>query len=66
MAWRSDCPAAFLAARALKTLMFGVTESDPFTFAATTAFFVVLGLAAGIIPAWRAAGVDPVVALRAG
>ena len=28
-------------------------------------FFLMLGTAAGIVPAWRAAAVDPVVALRA-
>jgi putative ABC transport system permease protein len=58
-------PSAFLAARALRTLMFGVSESDASTFAATAAFFLVLGVAAGAIPARRAARVDPVVALRA-
>lgn len=58
-------PAAVFAGRVLKTLMFGVSEADPMTLAATTVFFVMLGLAAGIVPARRAAAVDPVVALRA-
>ena len=58
-------PAAYLAGRALKALMFGVSEADPVTFIATAAFFLAIGIGAGIIPARRAAGVDPVVALRA-
>jgi putative ABC transport system permease protein len=58
-------PAAFVLARTLGSLMFGVSPADPFTFAATTAFFLVIGLAAGAVPALRAARVDPVVALRA-
>jgi putative ABC transport system permease protein len=36
-----------------------------FTFMATAAFFLVMGLASGIVPAMRAARVDPMVALRA-
>lgn len=58
-------PIAFAAARFLRTLMYGITEVDPATFAAVTVFFLVLGAAAGLLPARRAAGVDPVTALRA-
>jgi ABC-type antimicrobial peptide transport system permease subunit len=58
-------PVAFVAARSLKALMFGISEADPLTFAAVTIFFLVLGAAAGLIPAWRASSVDPVTALRA-
>jgi putative ABC transport system permease protein len=58
-------PAAFLAARGLRALMFGVTDADPFTFIATAAFVLAIGLGAGLIPARRAAGVDPMIALRA-
>ena len=57
-------PAAFLAAGALRALMFGVSEADPLTFIATAGFCLAMGLGAGILPARRAAGVDPVVALR--
>ena len=57
-------PAAFLAARALRALMFGVSEAAPLTFIATAGFFLAMGLGAGILPARRAAGVDPVAAFR--
>ena len=58
-------PLAALAARSLRSLMFGISEHDPATFAAAAAIFLVLGGAAGIAPARRAARVDPVIALRA-
>lgn len=58
-------PLAALSARSLRALMFGISESDPLTFAAAAVGFLLLGLAAGIMPARRAAGVDPVIALRA-
>lgn len=57
-------PAAFLSARAIRSLMFGLTEADPVTFGAVAAFFVVLGLTAGVLPARRAARVDPAITLR--
>jgi putative ABC transport system permease protein len=55
---------AVAATRALASLLFGVSPLDPLTFASV---IVVLGAAAAIacaIPAWRAARVDPVIALR--
>jgi predicted permease len=58
-------PAAFLAARSVRSMLFGVTEADALTFSVVTAFFVLLGSMAGTLPARRAASVDPVVALRA-
>ena len=58
-------PVAMLAARSLKTLMFGISELDVATFAGVTMFFLILGAAAGLLPARRAATIDPVRALRA-
>jgi ABC-type antimicrobial peptide transport system permease subunit len=58
-------PIAALSARPLRTLMFGVSETDPQTFVAVALAFVAVGLIAGIGPARRAARVDPVIALRA-
>ena len=58
-------PAAFFAARSLATLTFGISIADPLSFAAVAILFVTIGVAAGVAPARRASGVDPVVALRA-
>jgi predicted permease len=52
------------AARVLQTLLFGVTPTDVTSFAAATLFLVGIALLASLMPAWRAARVDPVVALR--
>jgi predicted permease len=58
-------PLATVAARSLRSLMFGISENDPATFAAAAAGFLLLGVVAGLAPARRAAAVDPVIALRA-
>ena len=58
-------PLAIAAARLLRTLMFGVTEADPLVLTACAVFFAVLGAVAGVVPALRAARVEPAVALRA-
>lgn len=58
-------PVALVTARSLRFLMFGITESDPVTIMATILLFAAVGLGAGLIPARRAARVDPVIALRA-
>jgi putative ABC transport system permease protein len=48
----------------LRTLLFGVTPAAPLVYGATASVLVVVALAACVIPAYRAARVDPVVALR--
>ena len=49
---------------AVAALLYGVKPHDPWTMAATTLILLAGGLAAACIPARRAAGVDPMVALR--
>ena len=49
----------------LRSLLFGVTATDPLTYAAVAAALGAIALCACWLPARRAARVDPVVALRA-
>ncbi len=51
--------------RLMGSLLFEVRPSDPATFAAVVALMAFVGLAASLVPAWRASRVDPVTALRA-
>lgn len=47
-----------------KSLLFQVTPTDPFTYAVVAIVFIGAALAAGYIPARRAAAIDPMIALR--
>ena len=55
---------AFLTTRVLTGMLYGVRAVDPVTFVVGAGLLLAVGLAATWIPARRAAGMDPVDALR--
>jgi putative ABC transport system permease protein len=50
--------------RLMSGLLFGVSATDPWTFVFIATLFAVVALLASYLPARRAAGTDPLVALR--
>ena len=56
--------AAFFAARAMTTLLFGIRPGDPLTYIGIAVVLALAALVACYIPARRATSVDPMVALR--
>jgi predicted permease len=56
---------SWLAMRALKAFLFGVGAHDPATVLLVAALLAVSGLMAALVPARRAASIDPIQALRA-
>lgn len=55
---------AFATTRFIKTVLYNVTPTDPFSFAVVAGFLTLVAVAASYIPARRAMAVDPLVALR--
>ena len=58
-------PLAFVCARVLKSMLFGVEPQDRITAAACLGVLLMAGVVAGFLPARRAALLEPVSALRA-
>jgi len=50
--------------RGISTLLFGISATDPSVFIGVSVVMIFIGLIAACIPAWRAAQVDPLKALR--
>jgi predicted permease len=55
---------ALAATRLLSSFLFGITPRDPATLTISALLLLVVAIAAGALPAWRAARLDPMVALR--
>jgi ABC-type antimicrobial peptide transport system permease subunit len=57
--------AALVLTETIASLLYGVAPNDPVTVAAVAAVLLVVTMLAALVPARRAANVDPVTALRA-
>jgi putative ABC transport system permease protein len=57
--------AAYWLTRTLRAFLYGVTPHDAGTFALVGGVLLLVSLAASVVPARRAARVDPVTVLRA-
>jgi putative ABC transport system permease protein len=55
---------AFVITQLIESLLFGVSATDPLTFAVITLLLAAIALVACWIPAWRATKVDPITTLR--
>ena len=55
---------SFAISRFIKTLLFEVSSYDPTTFVAVTLLLILVSALAAFLPAYRAATVNPIVALR--
>ncbi len=57
-------PCALAGARLIRSQLYGVGPNDPAITIAASATFLVIGVIASLVPAWRASLIDPMNALR--
>ncbi len=55
---------ALATTRWVASFLFGLTPADPLVLTGAAALLAAVAFAAGALPAWRAARLDPVVLLR--
>jgi ABC-type antimicrobial peptide transport system permease subunit len=55
---------AAAASQALAGMLFGVSRLDPFTYVGVILLLAMVSVIACAVPAWRAARIDPSIALR--
>jgi putative ABC transport system permease protein len=55
---------ALVAGDRVAPLLFNVSPRDPVVFLVVAAALIVVSMLASLVPAWRAARTDPVIALR--
>jgi predicted permease len=56
---------AIAAGRLIGALLYGIEPHDPFVLAGVSSALLIVAAVATLVPAWRAARADPVIALRA-
>ena len=57
-------PMSLLLGRAVRSQLFGISSGDPLTLGLATLVVLVVAIAAALLPARRAAKIDPIMALR--
>jgi putative ABC transport system permease protein len=55
---------ALVAARAMRSLLYGVGSTDPVSFGGVAVLLLLVAVAATLVPALRAARVSPLIAIR--
>jgi putative ABC transport system permease protein len=55
---------AFILTRQMKGMIYGVSAADPLTFVGVSLLLILVAIVASYVPARRAMGIDPMMALR--
>jgi ABC-type antimicrobial peptide transport system permease subunit len=56
---------SWVATRWIESMLYGIERLDVVTFSGAFLLLAAVALAAAFVPAWRAARIDPMTALRA-